>query len=397
MDVAVIGGGASGIVAALSAARAGARVVLLEKMPRLGKKILASGNGRCNLCNDHLDASFYNADARDLVSSVFDQFGKKEILHFFKELGLYVTLDEGRVFPVTNQALSVLDVLEAALKRLPIQIGLNSEITRIQKKDGQYLLSLKDAKSIMARRVVLSGGGMSYPKFGSDGKAYSLATGLGHTLIDPVPSAVGLLSDDPWCAELCGQKICATVRTLIHDQTGPKIEGELLFTRYGLSGTAAIDASEILSIAINRERRKGVELLVDLVPWIHEDALRKELSLRFRKKWPAEQILSGLLPQKFTSVFLASLKSRNPETLANGLKKRIFAITGTRGFEEADFTAGGIDTREVEKRTLESKKARGLFLTGEILNVQGVRGGYNLAWAWASGFIAGREAAAGRG
>jgi hypothetical protein len=391
-DVVVIGGGAAGIVASISARRTGASVLLCEKMPRLGKKILVSGNGRCNLLNESLTPSFYNPEAREWIDSVLAQFGKKEILHFFKELGLAVYAEKGRVFPITNQAASVMDVLLLELSRRGVEVRCDCEVKQMSQTSAGFSLALKAQDPVMACQVILCGGGKSYPVSGSDGSAYRIAENFGHRLIAPVPSAVPLVVEDPWCGHLQGQKIHAVVTTRIAGSTSHKADGELLFTKYGLSGTAILDVSEDISIALNRQSEKAVEIIVDLLPSFHEETLQRELSSRLRKKFPTEKLLAGLLPPKFAFALSAVLESKDPARIAAQIKNKKFSVTGTRGWEEADFTAGGIDMAGVEPKTLESKLCRGFYLAGEILNVQGARGGYNLAWAWASGFIAGQAA-----
>lgn len=391
-DIVIIGGGASGILAAISARRQGASVLLLEKMPRLGKKILASGAGRCNLLNDSINASFYNPEAKELVESVFAQFGKREILGFFKELGLVVYSDKGKIFPVTNQAASVIEVLEMELSRLGVDVRCHCQVSNISASHNGFVLTLTPDKRLRVRILILCAGGKSYPALGSDGQAYKLASGLGHNIIEPVPSAVSVLIKDTWCHILQGQKISVALTSLIDAKAGRKVEGELLFTKYGLSGTAILDVSEEISIAINRLRMKNVSVVVDLLPFINEEELQKELSFRLRKKFPQEKLLIGLVPHKFSFALLDILKTRDAAAIAKYVKNKKFSVNGTRGWNEAEFTAGGLDTREVNLQTLESKFQRGLYFAGEILNVQGRRGGYNLAWAWASGYVAGLAA-----
>lgn len=392
-DVAVVGGGAAGMVAAISAKREGASVLLLEKLPRLGKKVLASGAGRCNLSNDTIDPSFYNSEAKEVLLSVFRKFGKQEILGFFRELGLAVYSDGGKIYPVTDQAASVADVLELELSRLGVETRCQCEVTDITPAGERFTLALKDGAPVSAGSVLIAGGGKSYPSFGSDGGAYRFASRFGHTLIDPVPSAVPLVASDPWCHLLQGQKVIARVAAVIDGKTGRRVEDDLLFTKYGLSGTAILDISEEISVAINRLRKKDVSVVVNLVPFMEEEELRKELATRLKKGIRPEKLLTGLLPHKFAGALSDILKKSDLAAIARYLRNRKFSVTGTRGWNEAEFTAGGIDTREIYAETLKSKLRSGLYFAGEILNVQGRRGGYNLAWAWASGFIAGRSAA----
>ncbi|MDD5218494.1 MAG: aminoacetone oxidase family FAD-binding enzyme [Candidatus Omnitrophica bacterium] len=388
-DVIVIGGGAAGIFAAVSAKRKGFDVTLLERMPRLGKKILATGSGRCNLLNDKVDPTFYNAEARGLVQSVFNRFGRNDILSFFGDLGLSHYSDEGRIFPVTNQASSVLGVLEIEIRNLRIPVECNCEVTEIAPSGSGWALVSKNGKRYQAKRVILTGGGQSYPALGSNGNAYALAEKLGHKLIEPVPSHVPLLAKDPWCHLLQGQKIPAKATAWVSGNAARTVAGELLFTQYGLSGTAILDVSEALSIALHRDKVTDLAVTADVVPFLTHEELRRELAKRLAKKWAPEDLVTGILPSKFVPVLAETLKKQNPDLLVNLLKEKKFKISGTRGWNEAEFTAGGVSTGEIREGTLESKLQTGFYLAGEILNVQGQRGGYNLAWAWSSGYVAG--------
>ncbi len=388
-DVAVVGGGAAGIVAAISTKRKGNSVVICEKMPTLGKKILASGNGRCNLLNENLKEDYYNAKARDFVKSIFSKFGKDHILRFFSELGLEVYSDSGRIFPATNQASSVLKALEIELKNLAIQIELNFDIVDIFRSKEGFVLISKSGKKIECDNIIVAGGGKTYPALGSDGNAYKLAGKFGHTIVEPVPSAVPLVVKDKLCHALQGQRISASARSIIGGKTTKEAAGELLFTKYGVSGTCILDISEDISIAINRFGKKDIMISVDMVPFMKKEVLSNEITKRISRKILPEDFLVGILPNKFGSALKDILNKRDIDTIIEVLKDRQFKVLGTRGWNEAEFTAGGIDTSEVNEHTLESKLKKGLYLAGEILDVSGRRGGYNLAWAWASGFISG--------
>ena len=266
-------------------------------------------------------------------------------------------------------------------------------MTAIKRSGNDFLLEFKSGEVARTRHPILCAGGKSYPVSGTDGSAYALATAFGHSIIEPVPSTVPLLSDDPWCRHLTGQRITAAVRSVVNGVAGPRVKGDLRFADYGLSGLTVLDVSEEPSIAMAREGSKDVRLEVDLVPFLHEDELKKELSSRLRRKFPTDKLLAGLLPPKFAHVLSGILETRNPAAIASAVKQKTFHITGTKGWNEAEFTAGGVDHREVDPKTLESRKCPGLYLAGEILDVNGKRGGFNLAWAWASGFVAGEEAA----
>ena len=391
-DVAVLGGGAAGIVAAISAKRSGRSVVICERMPRLGKKILASGNGRCNLLNENLSASFYNPQARPLVNSIFSKFGKDAILDFFRSLGLQTYSESGRIFPVTNQSSSVLKVLEIELKRLPIPVELNFEAAAIVHTKSDFILTAKSGHKISCKALIIASGGKSYPALGSDGSCYKLIEKFGHKIIDPVPSAVPLTVKDPLCHVLQGQKIFALAKAVIGGKVSAEARGEALFTKYGLSGTAILDIAGDISIAINRTVRKDAAVVLDMAPFIDEMMLKAELEKRLKSGLSSEELIAGILPNKFGHALEGLLKTKNADAISKEIKDKEFIVTGTRGWNEADFTAGGVSTAEINEGTLGSKLKKGLYFAGEVLDVDACRGGYNLAWAWASGFTAGANA-----
>ncbi|MCX5678272.1 MAG: NAD(P)/FAD-dependent oxidoreductase [Candidatus Omnitrophica bacterium] len=391
--VIIIGGGASGILAAISVKRRGIPVVICERMNRLGRKILASGNGRCNLLNDTLDNSFYNPAARHLVDSVFSKFGKNDIKSFFENLGLKVYSEEGRIFPETNQSATVLKILDMELSRLSIPVEFDFKVSRITDSKNGFTVLSDSGKKVTGPAVILACGGRSYPALGSDGSAYNIAEHLGHTIIDPVPVAVPLIIKDELCHILQGQKIFARIKSLIDGKAVNESSGDLLFTKYGLSGSAILDISEEVSIAINRNRSGDAVLSIDMVPFMDEVELSNELLKRIQGGLLAEDLTTGILPNKFGAALKEILKTKEPKLITRNLKDRRFKVIGTRGWNEADFTAGGVDVKEVDAMSLGSVVKKGLYFAGEILDVNGKRGGYNLAWAWASGYIAGREAA----
>jgi len=392
-DAIVIGGGAAGIMAAITAKRQSASVLVCEKMPKIGKKLLITGAGRCNLLNDTLDASFYNPGSQAFVGSVLEQFGKDAMLAFFRELGLAIYADEtGRIFPVTNQAASVLKVLEMELERLKVTLDLGCEIKNLRVTKNGFEISAGTGEKETGRKVILCAGGKSYPALGADGNGYALAAAFGHKVIEPVPSTVPLIVKDPCCHFLQGQKVRAKVTSRIDGKDIRTASGELLFTQYGLSGTAILDVSDEISIALNRDHLKNVTVTADLVPFMDEAALAEEFSRRFEKGVAHENLLEGLLTHKFFLSFRSEIQNADASSIARLLKRKEFKVLGTRGWNEAEFTAGGIPVNEVDPLTLESKLQKGLYFAGEVLDVQGRRGGYNLAWAWASGAVAGRMA-----
>ncbi|MDD5680902.1 MAG: NAD(P)/FAD-dependent oxidoreductase, partial [Candidatus Omnitrophica bacterium] len=379
-DTIVIGGGASGIVAAISAKRKGRSVMVLEKMPQPGKKILASGGGRCNLLNDKIDSSFYNPAARNITNSVFRKFNKESILSFFRGLGLEVYSEGGRIFPVTNQSSSVLRVLEIELERLSIPVELSCEVMDISFRGEGFHITTKKGKNAGCRKLILTGGGKTYPALGSEGTCYKFAKHFGHKIIEPVPSAVSIAAKDAMCQLLQGQKISGTAKSVIDGKIKSEAKGDVIFTRYGLSGTAILDVSEEISIALNRHHNKDVFVSIDMVPFMDLNRLRDEIGKRIKKGLPQHELLTGILPNKFGKALKDITYGNAADKIAGVLKDKRFRVIATRGWNEAEFTAGGIDVGEINESTLESKLRSGLYFAGEILDVNGKRGGYNLAW-----------------
>ncbi len=386
---AIVGGGPAGIAAAISAKRNGADILICEKMPRLGKKLLATGGGRCNLSNRAIDSSFYNESARAIAAAVFKRFGGEKINNFFEELGLKLYDEDGRVFPITNQASSVLKVLEIELARLSIPVELNFDVMDISCRQNHFIIRSRGNRVVECGSVILASGGKTLPASGSDGSSYNLAKPFGHSIIEPAPSAVPLMVKKRLCHLLQGQRIRAGVKAVIDGRVVSEAQGELLFTKYGLSGTAVLDISEEISIAINRDGKRDVCVVCDLVPFMGLGELKDELRRRLKRGIPIVDMLSGLLPDKFGAAFGNILAGGDPAKIARELKGRRFQVSATRGWNEAEFTAGGVDIKDVNEDTLESKLKKGLYFAGEVLDVDGKRGGYNLAWAWASGMAAG--------
>jgi len=394
-DIAVVGGGAAGLAAAISAGRGGRSAVICDRMPRLGKKLLITGGGRCNLLNENLAPEAFTTTSRELVASVFGRFGKEAIRDFFKDLGLEMVSEGARIFPAANQASSVLRVLELEVRRLGVAVETGFEVSRVERVGVSFILGAKEGRKIEARSVIVAGGGKSYPALGSNGSSYKLAERFGHRIVLPVPSAVPVLVKDKMCHLLQGQRIRARATSEIGGNAAQTADGEVLFTQYGLSGTAILDVSEGLSIAINRQGKTNAAIVLDLVPFMTKDGLAVAFSRRMKDGWAEGDLAAGILPEKFGPAVreMISGGSREPgaaaRALAAALKEKRFSVHGTRGWNEAEFTCGGVDAREVDPRTLESRLRKGFYLAGEVLDVQGRRGGFNLAWAWASGFVAG--------
>ena len=383
IDVAVIGGGASGIMAAIFAARSGKKVCILEKNPRIGKKILATGNGRCNFTNINARPEDYN---QEFVASGFECFSPKEVISFFEELGLLSKEEaEGRVYPLSGQATAVLDVLRLELSRLSVKEIVDFDVQKIKKSGDGFVIYSKNDK-VEAKKVIVATGGMASPKSGSDGKGYELLKAFGHHTTKLVPSLVQLKCEK----SVGGVRAYGKVTT----QSGKSEIGEIQFNNYGISGIPVFGLAKYV--------KKGESVSLDLLPDYTEDEVIK--ILKNKPKQTMETYLIGILNKALAHFLLKecgisplskmsdTLKADEVKKIAKTIKSWRFLVTGTMPWDNAQVTAGGIELSEVDPKTMESKLCRGLYITGEVLDVDGPCGGYNLQWAWASGKLAGSEA-----
>ncbi|MCL2194757.1 MAG: aminoacetone oxidase family FAD-binding enzyme [Oscillospiraceae bacterium] len=362
-DVIIIGAGASGLAAAITAAQAGERVLVLERMPRAGKKILATGNGRCNVSNRH--AATHEYHNQRFAAPALQAFGAGECEAFFHALGLALWEDaEGRLYPRSNTAASVLDALRFGAQRAGAEMLCNVTADTLVRNGKGFAVN----HHLRAQRVIVAAGGCAAPAHGSDGSGFALLRGLGHTIITPKPALVQLRCNSPLLPSLKGLRVRARA-TLVHNgEILRESEGEILFTDDGLSGIAAME----LSLGY----RPGCTVELDLLPDYTPEQLAALLA-----QWRAftDLPLTGLLPKRVAETVVKSGQSA---------KKIAFPVAGTRDFAHAQVTAGGADVREFDPQTLQSQLLPELFACGEVLDVHGGCGGFNLHWAWASGRLA---------
>lgn len=428
-DVAVVGGGAAGMTAAIAAARTGARVVVLERNDRPGKKILMTGNGKCNLGNRDLQPSYYYSDNMAMAASVLERFGTEETIAFFASLGLIVRERRGYLYPVSEQAAVVLDVLRYGLEREGVTVLtqafvqemaparrdepdiLQRRAQRIKDSACQgYLIKLQNGDRVRAKRVILACGGQAAPKTGSDGSGYDLARFLGHCVISPVPSLVQLHCGEKYCKALAGVRAEGAVQ-ICPDGDGKAYSiqdcicqeaGEIQFTEYGISGIPVFQLSGSVNQLLTQGRRLRAE--IDFFPQYNVEDYEQLCRQRLEhlKGQTVEMFFTGMLHKKIMNVCIRQA-GLSPEQEADRVdqqklrqvfalcRKLPFTITGSHPFDSAQVCRGGVSLREVDSQ-LQSKCSSGLYLAGEVLNVDGRCGGYNLQWAWASGYIAGEAA-----
>ena len=404
-QVIVVGGGAAGMIAAISARRLGADVTILEKNPRVGKKILATGNGRCNFTNINADAQYYHGNNPKFIYSALSNFSVEDTLRFFEKLGIaYKVEDFGKVFPMSDQASSVLDVFLYELKQLGVKTVCDANVKAIR-KDGKFFIELEDGKVYQGDRVILTTGGKAMPTSGSDGSGYSLAARLGHTVIDIFPALVQLKLEGPYFKRLDGVKFVGTAEIIHNNKSLVSDRGDILFTDYGVSGPPILQISRQAGELLKAGKEAYVKITI--MDMMSRDELRAFLKKRFQvgSQKALDFSLVGFINKRLIPVVLmeagiddikrpaASLSAPEQERIVDILTDWRFKIRGTRSWPSAQVTAGGVDTREIDQNTMESRLVKGLFFAGEIIDIDGLCGGFNLQWAWSSGFIAGQNAA----
>ena len=400
-EIAVIGGGASGLIAAITARKAGKKVTILERKERILKKVLVTGNGRCNLTNARASISNYFGKNILLIENILNNFTPQNVMDFFYELGVICNEEErGKVYPLSGQASSVVDALRFETEKLGIKIETEFYVRKIEKDGFKFKIFSEDKRKIEANRVILSTGGQSYPELGSNGSGFQLAKDFGHSITKLSPAIVQLKTEKYQVKGLQGIKADTSVTAYGDNKKICTYNGELLFTDYGISGNVVFNISFVMPLY------KNVEFEIDFMKKFDYNELYE--LLRKRKKIMAhltmENYFNGMINKKlgqFLSKMSGIEKLSKPvkdlndneiKKLCTSLKKYRINILETTGFKNAQVTAGGISLDEVNTDTLESKIIKGLYFSGEVLDVYGECGGFNLQWAWASGYIAGKNA-----
>lgn len=391
------------MMAAISAARAGAAVCILEHNDKLGKKILATGNGRCNFTNRLQKPSCYRSSQKEFPWKVICQFPAEQTISFFEELGICVKDRGGYLYPGSDQASSVMEVLQLEVERLAIQVEYGIQIHSIQKRKEQFEIRT-NAKAFCADALILATGSRASSTTGSDGSGYAYAKAFGHTLTPVLPALVALHAKEKFFTSLAGVRIHGNVQIFVDGEKCAEDTGEIQLTKYGISGIPVFQVSRYASEGIYR--KKEVTAILDVSPDLTEPMLEKVLKTRIQRH-PERNVtvfFTGMYPQKFAQTILklskidkkkhcGELSEREITILCRLLKSLRITITGTNDFDQAQICAGGIRTGEISEETMESRYVPGLFFAGELLDVDGICGGYNLQWAWSSGFVAGKCAA----
>jgi hypothetical protein len=405
-DIAIIGGGPAGLMAAARAGELGAKVILLEKNARFGTKLLLTGGGRCNLTNNLPDPrSFISrlGDNGKFLFSGLNKFGVKETLDFFNSRGLKTKIEKNnRVFPISNKASDVLDIFIKDLREHKVELRTKGQVNRFITKDNKIeKLVLTDGREIEAEKFILATGGKSYPGSGSDGDGYKWLAKMGYTIIDPQPSLTPLLVEAEFGKELEGLSVIGAKLDLYQgNKKVASATGDVIFTANGISGPATLD----LSREINTQEIKDLSVEVDFLPQLETADLDKKLQLVLAQGGKQmKNSLEGLVVPKFKPV-LFKLCQINPNEKSNRinrqqrlalvkiLKNFKLQIIGLAGFDKAMITKGGLALNEVDPQTMRSKKIDNLFICGEVLDLDGPTGGFNLQICWTTGFVAGESA-----
>lgn len=406
MDVVVIGAGAAGMMAAYAAASHQASVKLLEKNNKTGVKILMSGGTRCNLTH-HTDARGIAeafGHAKRFLQPSLGAFPPQAVVEFFESAGIATKVEStGKVFPVSNRAVHVRDALHRYAVDSGVEIRTGCGVTRIR-PDGKRWIVETEESAIVTDRVIVTTGGKSWPGCGTTGDAYAWMTELGHAIERTRPALVPLIGGDPWMNDLSGLVVDDSLVSVLpvsgKQKPLARRRGGLLFTHFGFSGPAAMDVSGVMTAADSME---DVRLIVDLIPECTEEELLAEINHRrgggkskmssLLSMWLPNRLANGITAQLGQDVRMAELSKNLRKQLIDNLKRMTLPVVGTRGFEKAEVTAGGVRLDQVNPRTFESRLHQGLFIAGELLDVDGPIGGYNFQAAFSSGRAAGIAAA----
>jgi predicted flavoprotein YhiN len=432
--VVVVGAGAAGLTAALRAAEAGARVTLLNAHPKVGLKILMSGGTRCNVTHREVSERDFNGGSSRFVRSVLRAFPVERTLEWMQSLGIELKLeDTGKYFPASDDAQTVLDALINAVERAGVDLQSGARVVRIERGAGgesaRFRLGIQTVRDsaafvpnvralrerawplpteepdrfVDADAVVLASGGLSFPRTGSDGTGYALATALGHTIVPPTPALTPLTADDPLCAAAQGVTLDAELALSLNGKRAAVTSGSLLITHFGYSGPAALDLSRHW---LRAEGAGDRAVRASILPGEHDESLHAYLVERGRAepRTTVRRVLADRLPDRIAQVICTEADvvptqhmSQVPRDarmrLVERLLRRPMPVNGTLGYEKAEVTAGGVTLSEVDPATLESRVAPGLYICGEALDAEGRLGGFNFQWSWSSGTVAGRAAA----
>ncbi len=402
-ELIVIGAGASGLVTAIVASRRGKKVLILEKNNKVGKKLLATGNGKCNITNQRPTLEHFYSNNPDFIREVFEGYGYQSVKQFFKSIGLeLIEAKEGKVFPMSLQASSVVELLVAECEQLGVEIRCEVEVEQVKRVGNRYEIGHHEGVET-TEALVIATGHLSAPQLGGVDVGVSFAKRLGHKIVKPFPTLVQLTSPMKRLERMAGVKVESRVTLKTKKNSIITKQGDVLFTSYGISGLAILDISRFVLMELLT--KKTVLLTLDLIPKMSQEQLmalmRKSLVKKSSK--PLTIWLQGFINKKLILPILEPLNLQHEQVSSiflnkNALESIVFQIknfkieiNGSRGYKGAEVATGGVDTKEINPKTMESKRHKGLYFTGEVLDVDGDRGGFNLHFAWVCGLRAGKN------
>ena len=392
--VCIVGGGAAGMIAAIMAARNHAAVTILEHNEKIGKKLLATGNGRCNLTNEKQEKMCYHSEHPELLWDILQNFPFEQTLDFFEKIGIYPVSKNGYFYPSSMQASSVQEVLEMEARFLKVKIKCKEHVKEIKisdTKENPRFSVVTETWQYPADAVILACGSQASEIDGADGSGYTLAKQLGLKVINPLPALVPLKGKGNYFSKWAGTRIYGKIYLQSQNEIVQTEEGELQLTDYGISGIPVFQLSGLAAKLLQHQH--SVTLMIDFLPDVAPKEL-EELLLKRKELCPyktTKELCIGLFPKKLIEVLVD--KNTDLSTLAEKIKKFSMEIVGTKPFSNAQVCQGGVSLEEISPKTMECKKIPGLYLAGELLDADGICGGYNLQWAWSSGACAGKEAA----
>ncbi|MCM8788563.1 MAG: NAD(P)/FAD-dependent oxidoreductase [Candidatus Omnitrophica bacterium] len=401
----VVGAGAAGIMASISASQNGKKVLCVDGNNGIGHKLLLAGAGRCNLTSDIvLEEFFQNYYNGEFLRNVFTQFSNTDLMRFFEENGIVLDIERGsRVFPATKSSQDIVAFFRNMLERYRVQLWLRNRVMKIEKLEDQTFKIIAKKAEIFSKSVILATGGKSYPQTGSRGDGYKIARSFGHTIIKPVPVLCGINLKENWIKQWQGISLKNVEIKVVKGKNVIGREfGEALFTHYGISGPCVLNLSRIIA---EIKSACDIKISIDFKPALDEKTLEKRLISEFHNnsKKSLKNIMKNLLPQNMIDEFLLmaalsgeirgnQITTQQRSVLISLLKDFQLTFDSLRGFDEAIVTRGGVNVKEINPKTMESKIVPGLFFAGEIIDIDGKTGGFNLQAAFSTGFVAGKHA-----
>jgi predicted Rossmann fold flavoprotein len=397
----IIGGGAAGLCAAITAARSRVNITILEQNSKIGKKILVSGNGQCNITNAHISPERFHSQNPEFIAKILEEYGVESVKNFFDSLGLpLIEGKEGKMFPMSLQASTVTEILKYEAETLGVEIITECEVTAIKKEKENFVLQTSQG-NFACEKLLLASGSPAAPQLGGNDSGLQFAESMGHTLIPSHPALTQLVSDEKWVKQASGVKVAGVTKLYANGEYITEKKGDLLFTNYGISGLAILDISREVSTRL--ANYEYCELNLDLMPELIKEKLTNFLISKINKESQKPIILwlQGVINKKLIHIILEQskctakteleLNRKEIGKLVYAIKNLKLPISDTKSFKGAEVATGGVDTREVNPETMESKLVQNLYFAGEILDVDGDRGGFNFHFAWVSGMRVGNS------